>query len=117
MYASKSPVVGRCCAIAACGILSAPVRAAETAADIPKDSYYNDPLTASERSGIAQEENVSPNDGRASVAERRRTTASSPMPCDKADRNARPKRRRRIARMTSTAAPEERRERGRRDPR
>jgi hypothetical protein len=53
--------------IAAAGILSATVLAAETAAEIPKDSYYNDPLTASERSGIAQEENVSPGDGRASV--------------------------------------------------
>ena len=40
---------------------------AETAAEVPKDSYYNDPLTASERSGIAEEENVSPNDGRVSV--------------------------------------------------
>ena len=40
---------------------------AETAAEVPKDSYYNDPLTPSERSGIAQEESVTPNDGRASV--------------------------------------------------
>lgn len=40
---------------------------AETAAEVPKDSYYNDPLTASERSGIAQEESVTPNDGRVSV--------------------------------------------------
>jgi hypothetical protein len=40
--------------------------AAETATDIPKNSYQ-DPLTASEQSGIAQEENVSPNDGRASL--------------------------------------------------
>ncbi len=53
-------------AIAALGIFSAPVLA-ETAADVPKESYYNDPLTATERSGIAHEENVSPNDGQASV--------------------------------------------------
>ena len=66
MYASKTPLL----AVAAhrrAGILSVTVLAAETAAEIPKDSYYNDPLTATERSGIAQEENVSPNDGRASV--------------------------------------------------
>jgi hypothetical protein len=43
------------------------VAVAETAAEVPKDSYYNDPLTASERSGIAQEENVTPSDGRPSV--------------------------------------------------
>jgi hypothetical protein len=66
MYASKS-LLAVAAAITALGILSAPVLAAETAADVPKDSYYNDPLTATERSGIAQEENVSPNDGRASV--------------------------------------------------
>jgi hypothetical protein len=67
MYASKTPLLAVAAAIAAAGILSATVLAAETAAEIPKDSYYNDPLTASERSGIAQEENVSPGDGRASV--------------------------------------------------
>lgn len=40
---------------------------AETAAEVPKNSYYDDPLTASERSGIAQEENVLPSDGQPSV--------------------------------------------------
>jgi hypothetical protein len=40
---------------------------AETAAQVPETSYYDDPLTPSERSGIAQEESVTPNDGRASV--------------------------------------------------
>jgi hypothetical protein len=67
MYASKSPLLAVAAAIAVLGIVTAPVLAAETAADVPKDSYYNDPLTATERSGIAEEENVSPNDGRASV--------------------------------------------------
>lgn len=67
MYDSRTPLLAIAAAIAAAGILSATVLAAETAAEIPKDSYYNDPLTASERSGIAQEENVSPGDGRASV--------------------------------------------------
>ena len=62
MYASKSPLLALA-ALAALGIFSAPV----SAADVPKNSYYNDPLTATERSGIAEEENVSPNDGRASV--------------------------------------------------
>lgn len=40
---------------------------AESASQVPENSYYNDPLTASERSGIAQEESVTPNDGRPSV--------------------------------------------------
>ena len=79
MYASRMPLLAVAAAIAAAGILSATVLAAETAAEIPKNSYYNDPLTATERSGIAQEENVSPSDGRASVPNAR-TTASSPMP-------------------------------------
>ena len=43
---------------------------AETASQVPENSYYDDPLTASERSGIAQEESVTPNDGRASVPNR-----------------------------------------------
>ncbi len=45
MHASKSPLLAVAAAIVALGILSAPVLAAETAADVPKDSYYNDPLT------------------------------------------------------------------------
>lgn len=48
-------------------MLAAPALAAENATDIPKNSYHDDPLTASERSGIAQEENVSPNDGKLST--------------------------------------------------
>jgi len=52
---------------AALAFFSAPLLAAETAADIPKDTYASDPLTVTERSGIASEENVSPNDGRMSV--------------------------------------------------
>ena len=40
---------------------------AETASEVPKGSYFDDPLTPSERSGIAQEESVTPNDGRPSV--------------------------------------------------
>ena len=40
---------------------------AESARDIPANSYYGDRLTGSERSGIAQEESVTPNDGRPSV--------------------------------------------------
>ena len=65
MQASKLLTIAA--VITAFGTLGAPARAAETAADIPENAYYNDPLTGEERSGIAQEENVSPNDGRASV--------------------------------------------------
>lgn len=51
-------------AVAAFGILAGPVFAGpETGADIPKNSYYDDPLTNTERDAIAEEENVSPNDG------------------------------------------------------
>ena len=66
MHASNSRLLA-VAAIAALGILTVTVRAAETAADVPKDSYQNDPLTPTERSGIASEENVSPNDGQMSV--------------------------------------------------
>lgn len=38
-----------------------------TPSEIPKNAYPDDPLTQTERDGIASEENVSPNDGRASV--------------------------------------------------
>jgi hypothetical protein len=51
----------------ALGVLAVAAIAAETGADIPKDSYYDDTLTPSERAGIASEENVSPDDGRPSV--------------------------------------------------
>jgi len=87
MYASKSPLLA-VAAVIALGILSAPVLAAETAADVPKDSYYNDPLTATERSGIAQEENVSPNDGRASVPNA--TIACATMRIPMGDRDGAP---------------------------
>ena len=86
MYASKSPLLAAA-AVIALGILSAPVLAAETAADVPKDSYYDDPLTATERSGIAQEENVSPNDGRASVPNAK-DEGVIPDAADKADQKA-----------------------------
>jgi hypothetical protein len=43
------------------------VRAEETGSDIPKNAYHDQSLTNSERAAIAEEENVSPNDGRASV--------------------------------------------------
>jgi hypothetical protein len=51
----------------AIGMVAVAALAEETGADIPKDSYYGDTLTPSERAGIAAEENVSPDDGRPSV--------------------------------------------------
>ena len=116
MYASKTPLL-MLAAITAFGILSAPVGAAETAADVPKDSYYNDPLTATERSGIAQEENVSPNDGRASVPNAA-DDGVIPDAADKADRKAAtetPEQNRKED--VDRGAVKERRERGGRDPR
>lgn len=54
-------------AIAAFGFFAGPVLAGpETGSDIPKNSYYDDPLTNTERDAIAEEEDVSPNDGSAS---------------------------------------------------
>jgi hypothetical protein len=35
--------------------------------EIPTNAYYDNPMTPDERAGIASEENVSPNDGEASV--------------------------------------------------
>lgn len=67
MHNSASPLLAVAAAITAFGILTAPVMAQETGADIPKNSYYKDPLTKAERDAIAEEENVSPNDGSPSV--------------------------------------------------
>jgi len=69
MLAVKSPLPAALATIAMLAAFSAAV-VAETASEIPKNSYYNDPLTAAERSGIAQEENVTPNDGHPSVPNR-----------------------------------------------
>lgn len=50
------------------GVLTGPVIAEEvTGSEIPKNSYYDDPLTKTERDAIASEEDVSPNDGRPST--------------------------------------------------
>jgi hypothetical protein len=50
------------------GVLTGPVLAEQvTGSEIPKNSYYDDPLTQTERDAIASEENVSPNDGRPST--------------------------------------------------
>jgi hypothetical protein len=51
----------------AIGTLTGPAFAQVSGADVPKDSYYDKPLTPAERSAIAEEEDVSPNDGRPSV--------------------------------------------------
>jgi hypothetical protein len=55
--------------IAALGIFTGPVLAEEQVkgSEIPTNSYYGDKLSPSERAGIASEEDVSPNDGKASV--------------------------------------------------
>ncbi|MCZ7593981.1 MAG: hypothetical protein M5U16_03015 [Hyphomicrobium sp.] len=53
----------------------------------PKIPYYKDPLTATERSGIAEEENVSPNDGQLSVPAPQ-DEGVIPDAGDKADREA-----------------------------
>jgi len=69
MHNSVSPLLAVAVAVAigTFGTLAAPVMAQETGADIPKNSYYKDPLTKTERDAIAEEEDVSPNDGSPSV--------------------------------------------------
>lgn len=69
MLAAKHPLSAAVAAVIALTAFHG-IAVAETAAEVPKDSYFNDPLTASERSGIAQEESVTPNDGRVSVPNR-----------------------------------------------
>jgi hypothetical protein len=55
--------------IVAAGFAATPVLAEEQikGSEIPSNAYYGDTLSPSEREGIASEENVSPNDGKASV--------------------------------------------------
>ena len=71
----------------AIALYAVPALTAEKATDIPKDTYYKDPLTASERSGIASEENVSPNDDRQSLPTPQ-DEGVIPDAGDKADRDA-----------------------------
>jgi hypothetical protein len=71
----------------AIALYAVPALTAEKATDIPKDTYYKDPLTASERSGIASEENVSPNDDRQSLPTPQ-DEGVIPDAGDKADRGA-----------------------------
>ena len=71
----------------AIALYAVPALTAEKATDIPKDTYYKDPLTASERSGIASEENVSPNDDRQSLPTPQ-DEGVTPDAGDKADRDA-----------------------------
>ena len=71
----------------AIALYAVPALTAEKATDIPKDAYYKDPLTASERSGIASEENVSPNDDRQSLPTPQ-DEGVIPDAGDKADRDA-----------------------------
>ncbi|MTD94901.1 hypothetical protein GIW81_11220 [Hyphomicrobium sp. xq] len=71
----------------AIALYAVPALTAEKATDIPTDTYYKDPLTASERSGIASEENVSPNDDRQSLPTPQ-DEGVIPDAGDKADRDA-----------------------------
>jgi len=71
MYISRAAVLLAAAALLSAPVfLAGPVLAEETGADIPKDSYYGRTLTPEERAGIAEEENVSPNDGSPSVPDR-----------------------------------------------
>ncbi len=67
--ASSSCLLAAAVLLGSLSIASVPVLAEERVkgSDIPANSYYGEKLTPSEREGIASEENVSPNDGKASV--------------------------------------------------
>jgi hypothetical protein len=67
MITSTTPRLVAVAILIAIGTLTGPVVAQETGADIPKNSYHDKTLTPSERSAIAEEEDVSPDDGKASV--------------------------------------------------
>jgi hypothetical protein len=70
MYTSQSfRLLAAAALIGSLAILAGPTLAEEkvTGSEIPMNAYPDDTLTPEERSGIASEEDVSPNDGRASV--------------------------------------------------
>lgn len=68
MYTTRAAVsLAALALVGALGAFALPALAGETGADIPKNSYYGDTLSPSGRSGIASEEDVSPDDGRPSV--------------------------------------------------
>jgi hypothetical protein len=56
--------------MAALGLAAPAFAADETGADIPKNAYHDATLTPTEREAIADEENISPNDGRKSLPPR-----------------------------------------------
>ena len=66
---SVSPIAAAAGLFAALSIFSGFVIAEEkvTGSEIPTNSYYDQKLTPDEKAGIASEEDVSPNDGKASV--------------------------------------------------
>jgi len=70
MYTSPtSRLLAAAVLITALGVFTGPVLADEQVkgSEIPADAYYGNTLTPNERSGIASEEDVSPNDGKPSV--------------------------------------------------
>lgn len=67
MITSPAPRLVAVAILIAIGAIAGSAVAQETGADIPKNSYHDNPLTPSERNAIAEEEDVSPNDGKASV--------------------------------------------------
>ncbi len=70
MYTSQSfRLLAAAALVGALGILAVPALAEEkvTGSEIPANAYHDDTLTPNERAGIASEEDVSPNDGSASV--------------------------------------------------
>jgi hypothetical protein len=68
MHTSPASPLLAAALLAALGLFCAPALAQKpSAADIPKDSYYDDPLTPKEREAIAEEEDITPDDGRPSV--------------------------------------------------
>ena len=62
---AASPVLALAVALAGLGVFAAPAAAEST--NIPTNAYYDRTLTGDEKAAIAEEEAVTPNDGKASV--------------------------------------------------
>jgi hypothetical protein len=66
---STSRLLAAAAVAVAFGMFAVPALSEErvTGSEVPANSYYGDKLSQDERAGIASEEDVSPNDGKASV--------------------------------------------------
>jgi hypothetical protein len=67
MRMSASPLLAVAALWALLGAASAPALAEPSSTNVPTNAYHDNPLTADEKEAIAEEEAVTPDDGKASV--------------------------------------------------